>query len=116
MLAKELISAVVPSLTTSDSGADALNWLEVFRVSHLPLVTNRVFLGLISDSDIYDLNKADEPLGNHPLSYAAPYVFEHQHIYDVIEVASRLKVRVSAGMSLSMAVTVKLNVASSSTV
>ncbi|WP_430810676.1 MULTISPECIES: CBS domain-containing protein [unclassified Carboxylicivirga] len=94
MLAKELISEVVPSLKTSDTGLDALNWMEVFRVSHLPIVNNLAFLGLISDVDIYDLNRAEEPLGNHPLSFARPYVFEHQHIYDVIEVASRLKLTV----------------------
>lgn len=94
MLAKELISDVVPALKTSDSGLDALNWMEVFRVSHLPIVNNAVFLGLISDVDIYDMNKADEPLGNHTLSYDKPYVYEHQHIYDVIEIASRLKLTV----------------------
>ncbi len=94
MLAKELISEVVPSLKTSDTGLDALNWMEVFRVSHLPIVNNRIFLGLISDVDIYDLNKAEEALGNHSLSYARPYVFAHQHIFDVVEVASRLKLTV----------------------
>ncbi len=94
MLAQELISEVVPSLKTSDSGLDALNWMEVFRVSHLPIVNNKSFLGLISDVDIYDLNKAEEPLGNHTLSYERPYVYDHQHIYDVIEIASRLKLTV----------------------
>ncbi len=94
MLAKELISDIVPALKTSDTGLDAINWMEVFRVSHLPIVNNMAFLGLISDVDIYDLNKADEPLGNHTLSYSKPYVYENQHIYDVIELASRLKLTV----------------------
>ncbi len=91
MLAKDLISDIVPALKTSDSGIDALGWMEAFRVSHLPIVNNRIFLGLISDSDIYDLNAAEEPLGNHKLSLMMPYVFEHQHIYDIIEIAARLK-------------------------
>lgn len=94
MLAKELISEVVPSLKTSDTGLDALNWMEVFRISHLPIVNRKDFLGLIGDVDIYDLNKAEEALGNHSLSYARPYVYVHQHIFDVIEVASRLKLTV----------------------
>jgi CBS domain-containing protein len=94
MLAKDLISDLVPSLKTSDTGLDALNWMEVFRVSHLPIVNNLSFLGLISDMDIYDLNRADEPLGNHPISLMTPYVFYYQHIYDVIELASRLKLTV----------------------
>jgi CBS domain-containing protein len=68
--------------------------MEAFRVSHLPIVNNKVFLGLISDADIYDLNSADEPLGNHRLSLIKPYVFAHQHIYDVVEIASRLKLTV----------------------
>ncbi|WP_462317312.1 CBS domain-containing protein [Marinilabilia sp.] len=91
MLAKDLISDIVPALKTSDSGVDALNWMEAFRVSHLPIVNNKIFLGLIADADIYDLNVADEPLGNHRLSLIKPYVFGHQHIYDVIEIAARLK-------------------------
>jgi CBS domain-containing protein len=94
MLAKDLFSDVIPSLKTSDTGLDALNWMEVFRVSHLPIVNNKVFLGLITDLDIYDLNKADEPLGNHPISLMKPYVYYHQHIYEVVALASRLKLTV----------------------
>ncbi len=91
MLARDLISDIIPVLKTSDSGQDALSWMEAFRVSHFPIVNNKVFLGLISDTDIYDLNSADEPLGNHSLSLMKPYVLENQHIYDVIELSARLK-------------------------
>jgi CBS domain-containing protein len=91
MLAKDLISDIVPALKTSDTGLDALNWMEAFRVSHLPIVNNRVFLGLIADIDIYDRNLVNEPLGNYRLSLMKPYVMEYQHIYDVIEIVARLK-------------------------
>ncbi|NOY36967.1 MAG: CBS domain-containing protein [Chlorobi bacterium] len=94
MLAKELISEIVPALRTSDTGQKALNWMEVFRVSHLPIVNNKEFLGLISDTDIYDLNMVDEPIGNHKLSLFSPYVFDDQHIYEVIEITARLKLTV----------------------
>lgn len=91
MLARELISDVVTALKTSDSGTMALSWMEVFRIKHLPIVNHREFLGLISDSDIYDLNNPDEPVGNHKLSLHKPYVNEDQHIYEVIELLSRLE-------------------------
>lgn len=94
MLAKHLISDIVPSLKTSDSGARALSWMEIFRVSHLPIVNNKEFLGLITDTDIYDMNKADEPISNHQLSLMRPYVLANQHIYEVLELASRLKLTV----------------------
>lgn len=91
MLAKELISDIVTALKTSDSGNEALSWMEIFRVKHLPIVNQRDFLGLLSDADIYDLNNADEPVGNHSLSLEKPYVKEDQHIYEVIELLSRLE-------------------------
>lgn len=91
MLARELISDVVTALKTSDTGTMALSWMEVFRIKHLPIVNHREFLGLISDSDIYDLNNPDEPVGNHQLSLKKPFVNEGQHIYEVIELLSRLE-------------------------
>ncbi|MBT3241599.1 MAG: CBS domain-containing protein [Bacteroidetes bacterium] len=94
MLAKELISDVLPSVKTSDTGAQALSWMETFRVSHLPIVNNSDFLGLISDNDIYALDDVEQALGNHNLSLFSPFVDENQHIYEVIELISRLKLSV----------------------
>lgn len=91
MLARELISEIVPALKTSDTGVQALTWMEIFRVKHLPIVNHSEFLGLISDQDIYDLNNPDEPVGNHKLSLQKPFINEDQHIYEVIEVLSRLE-------------------------
>ena len=94
MIAKDLISEVIPALKTSDLGQVALNWMEIFRISHLPIVNNQEFLGLISDTDIYDMNQPDEPIGNHSLTLYKPYVTTEQHIFEVIGLASRLKLSV----------------------
>lgn len=94
MLAKELISEVISELKTSDTGQTALNWMEVFRISHLPIVNNFEFLGLISDTDIYDLNDPEQPIGNHKLSLIKPFVRLDQHLFDVISLAARLKLSV----------------------
>ncbi len=91
MLARELIKDVIPPLKTSDTGLKALNWMEEFRVSHLPIVNNVHFLGLISDDDILSLNAPEEPLGNHSLSLIRPYVMESQHVYEVVKLVSELK-------------------------
>jgi acetoin utilization protein AcuB len=94
MVAKDLISEVIPSLKTSDLGQTALNWMEIFKISHLPIVNNQEFLGLISDTDIYDMNQPNEPIGNHALTLYKPYVTVDQHIFEVIGLASRLKLSV----------------------
>ncbi len=94
MVAKDLISEVIPSLKTSDLGQTALNWMEIFKISHLPIVNNQEFLGLISDTDIFDMNQPSEPIGNHALTLYKPYVTTEQHIFEVIGLASRLKLSV----------------------
>lgn len=94
MVAKDLISVIIPALKTSDTGQTALNWMEIFRISHLPIVNNHDFLGLISDADIYDMNQPDEPIGNHKLTLFKPYVTAEQHLFEVIGLASKLKLTV----------------------
>ncbi|OFY64837.1 MAG: hypothetical protein A2V64_03950 [Bacteroidetes bacterium RBG_13_43_22] len=94
MIANDLISEIIPSLKTSDTGQTALNWMEIFRISHLPIVNNQDFLGLISDTDIYDMNQPEEPIGNHELTLLKPYVTDNQHLFEVIGLAARLKLSV----------------------
>lgn len=94
MYARELISDDIPPLKTSDTGERALAWMDEFRVSHLPIVNNVDFLGLISESDILDFNSASEPIGGHSLNLSRPYVFDYQHTYDVLKVMSSLKLTV----------------------
>jgi len=94
MIAKDLISSMIPSLKTSDTGQVALNWMEIFRISHLPIVNNQDFLGLITDTDIYDNNQAEEPIGNHRLALFKPYVTLDTHIFDAIGLAAKMKLSV----------------------
>ena len=89
-----MISDVVPSVRTSDTAQTVLNWMEIFRVSHLPIVNDLDYLGLVSDSDIYDMNQPEEPIGNHELSLPRPYVLDTHHIYEVVTLAARHKLTV----------------------
>jgi acetoin utilization protein AcuB len=94
MIAADLISEIIPALKTSDTGQTALNWMEIFRISHLPIVNNLDFLGLISDNDIYDMNQPEEPIGSHELTLLKPYVTTDQHLFEVIGIASQMKLSV----------------------
>jgi CBS domain-containing protein len=94
MLAKKLISQELPVLRTSDYGHYALKLMEDFKVSHLPIVNNEDFLGLLSEEDIYTMNAPDEPIGNYNLSLIRPFVDQYQHVYDVIYLACTEKLTV----------------------
>ena len=90
MLAKDLITDEIPPLKTSDIGLMAINWMDEFKVSHLPIVNRHEYLGLISDTDILDLNITDNELGKSKLSLIRPFVTEGQHIYEVIKLVSNI--------------------------
>lgn len=90
MIAKELITQSIIPLKTSDTGADALNIMEEFKVSHLPIVNNVDFLGVISETDIYNINSNDESIGSFVLTAQRPFVLANQHIFDVLKIISNL--------------------------
>ena len=94
MIARHLITEEIMHLKTSDTGKTALSWMDEYKVSHLPIVNNEDFLGMISEQDIYSLNNIDEPIGSHALSLKNPSVNEHQHVYEVLKLIDELKLTV----------------------
>jgi acetoin utilization protein AcuB len=90
MIAQNLISEVVPALHLTDSGQKALNLMEIFRISHLPVVDGDRLVGLISDQIIYDLNIIDKTLGDYSEHLLSPHVHVNQHIYEVFSIISVL--------------------------
>jgi len=90
MIARHLISKNIIPLKTSDTGNIALKWMDENKVSHLPIVNNDNYVGLISEKDILDLNNYDEAIGNHNLSIDKVHVTESQHIYEIIEILEKL--------------------------
>ena len=91
MIAKDLITDSVSALLTSDTAIHALSLMEEYRVSHLPIVNNEDFLGLVSEEDLYEFANPEAPIGAHPLSLNKPFVVSNQHIYEVIKLADEHK-------------------------
>ena len=91
MIAQNLISEVVPPLRLTDSGQKALNWMEVFRISHMPVVEDKRLVGVISDKIIYDLNIIDKPIGDYVSHMISPHIRSNQHIYEVFSIITVLK-------------------------
>lgn len=91
MIAKDLISDSISTLHTSDTAIYALSLMEEYRVSHLPIVNNEEFLGLVSESDLYEFADPEAALGAHALSLSKPYVLSNQHVYELIKLADEQK-------------------------
>jgi acetoin utilization protein AcuB len=59
MLAKELINYNIPVLQLNDKVSKALGLLQDFHLANLAVVTNDTFLGLISESDLLDVDSSN---------------------------------------------------------
>jgi len=55
MLAVELVNQHIPQLQLEDSIAKAKQLINDYKLTHLPVVTDNVFIGLISEEDLLDV-------------------------------------------------------------
>lgn len=94
MLAESLMSDVIPSVKSSENGQIALNWMDLFRVSHIPVVNDSEYLGLASDKLIYDLNLLEVPIEKELDKLDTSHVHKNQHIFEVAMVMYKLKISV----------------------
>lgn len=58
MLTKDLINNNIPRLKLQDSVGKALQLINDFKITHLPVVADSKFLGLISEDDLLDADNA----------------------------------------------------------
>lgn len=84
MIASELISYDIPPLKLSDNGNKALDWMEEFKTSELPVVDGNKYMGLISESEVLDRNNTEDSFQNYGLALKNPFAHENQHLFEVI--------------------------------
>ena len=89
MLAHEMMSDTVPILSINDSIQKALNYMEVFKLSHLPVGNKEKFIGIVSDVAIYDSFKFDNSLGTIINRFENITVGKNQHILDIMNICCK---------------------------
>lgn len=76
MFAGELISQNIPFLHMDDMAGKALQEMNDFHVSHLPVVEEEVYIGLISEDDLLDSNES-QSLKSLKELFIKPYVLQN---------------------------------------
>jgi predicted transcriptional regulator len=94
MLAKDLISNNLPVLVPTDKVYNVLNLMDVFGVSHLPIVIDGQYKGLISEEQLYQVSDPSVDISNCKYLERESDVLYSQHIFDVLQVVSRHKLTV----------------------
>ncbi len=94
MLAEKLISDSLTSVSSTETGKKALNAMDFYKVSHIPVVNGTKYLGLVSDKLIYDLNLLDLPIETQLEKLNTSHVHREQHIFEVAILMYKLKLSV----------------------
>ncbi|MCG8575742.1 MAG: CBS domain-containing protein [Flavobacteriales bacterium] len=94
MRAEELISEIIPPLKSSETGEKALNWMNEFRVNHLPVVDDGEYIGLISENDIYDMADPQCKIGECFQNLPKPFIYTNRHVYEVMKIIADAKITV----------------------
>jgi len=93
-LAENLISDSLISVSSAEKGKKALNSMDTYRVSHIPVVDDSKYLGLVSDKLIYDLNLLDVPIKSQLDKLNTSHVHQEQHIFEIAILMYKLKLSV----------------------
>lgn len=93
MIALKILSQVIPVLNREDRCSQALGWMEIFRVSHLPVVEGDEYLGLLEDETIYAHGNLEDPIASLEIRRESTFVYEDTYIYVLSVWLSRNVVR-----------------------
>src|SRR5574338_1304268 len=93
MFAGELISRNIPTLHLDDSAGKALQEMNDFHVSHLPVANDDKYLGLISEENLLD-NDENSTMGSLKGVFTAPFVWENDFFLMAVKRARDLHLSV----------------------
>ena len=84
MLSQKLIETdITPALPTY-SGMNAMSLMDEFKVSHLPVVDNGRYLGLISEDDIWNMHNDKKTIGTSLLKLKRPFVTLENDVFETV--------------------------------
>lgn len=92
MIAKELISYEILGISLSTTLNDALNLMDESKCSHLAVVDNGVYQGIISETEIFDVEDQNKKISEAFSQLLKPAVNSLAHIYHVIAVVDEFMI------------------------
>ncbi|HQW04681.1 MAG: CBS domain-containing protein [Flavobacteriales bacterium] len=85
MHAIDLITSDIPPLRPQDEVGRALDWLEEFKVSHLPVVEGGRLVGLVKEQDLVDRTDPRGTVNSLMEQVEVPFIRGNQHVYEVMK-------------------------------
>jgi CBS domain-containing protein len=85
MLVKDLISDEIPFATLNDSCQTVSQWLDEFKMTHLPVVNDAgLFAGIITEMALYEIDDWDDKLLKHQSVLEQYAAAANDHAFDAL--------------------------------
>jgi acetoin utilization protein AcuB len=94
MLAQELTTNILPQLQLSDPVSKALQLMNDFKITHLPVVSEEKYLGLISEDDLLDEENKKIPIEFFQNDFIPASVNFNNHFLHAVSVSNHYQTNV----------------------
>lgn len=94
MLTTELINNNIPQLQLQDTVTKALQLINDYRVSHLPVVQEEKYMGLISEDDLLDNEDEKATILGLQDNFIKAFVKENEHFLNAVNCSNRYETSV----------------------
>jgi len=94
MLAIELNNNIIPRLQLEDTVGKALQLINDFKVSHLPVVSEEKYLGLISEDDLLDAENKTMHIQSLQDDFIDISIKENEHFLQAVNISNQYQTSV----------------------
>ncbi len=94
MLAQELINNILPQLQLTDTVSKALQLMSDFKMTHLPVVSDDKYLGMISEDDLLDEENKKNTIEFFQNDFIPISVIYNKHFLNAVTVSNQYQTNV----------------------
>jgi acetoin utilization protein AcuB len=91
MLTTELINNSIPRLQLQDTVSKALQLLNDFRLSHLPVMAEEKYVGLVGENDLLDAEKEQLPVAVLQENFITRAVGDTEHFLSAVNFSNQFE-------------------------
>jgi len=91
MLTAELINNNIPRLQLQDSVSKALQLINDYRITHLPVVSEDKYLGMISEEDLLDVEEEKGTIEFLQDNFITAAVKENEHFLNAVKCSNQFE-------------------------
>src|SRR5690606_1597397 len=94
MLAIDVITNDLPLLKPTDTVEQALEWMDEFKVNHLPVTENNTFYGVVNETSLLNAEDARQEVVQLQPEFIMAYANTIDHVFEVVKQVSDYRLSV----------------------